>query len=160
MRLTSGCCSGDTCSRVHTRAFREPAHPRTAPPFNLPLSHHLSSETAPSRDLCRPTFGLNEMSAPAGNTQRHDGDTVVVVLAAAAAVTRRRQECSAMYGCDDGNAAEGDGCSDTCSVEAGFSCWGGAGDSRDTCLCTRRRALAYAACCACASSARAPRAYA
>jgi len=46
-------------------------------------------------------------------------------------------ECNPSYGCDDGNTVAGDGCSDTCSIESGFECWGGSGSSQDTCLCTR-----------------------
>ena len=35
--------------------------------------------------------------------------------------------------CDDGNVVNGDGCSSTCSVEAGYSCSGGTSTTKDTC---------------------------
>eukprot|EP00960_Hanusia_phi_P038060 753264-Hanusia_phi.AAC.3 len=35
--------------------------------------------------------------------------------------------------CDDGNTVSGDGCSNVCTVEAGYSCTGGSSSSPDTC---------------------------
>jgi len=38
------------------------------------------------------------------------------------------------FQCDDGNIFDGDGCSASCEVEAGFQCIGGTANNRDTCL--------------------------
>ena len=38
--------------------------------------------------------------------------------------------------CDDGNIESNDGCSDSCSVECGYTCDGGNSSSRDYCLAT------------------------
>lgn len=35
------------------------------------------------------------------------------------------------YYCDDGNTLNGDGCSSTCKVEAGWTCSGGTPTSKD-----------------------------
>ena len=39
-----------------------------------------------------------------------------------------------IHGCDDGNNADGDGCSRDCQVEAGYTCVGGSPNNRDNCL--------------------------
>jgi cysteine-rich repeat protein len=36
-------------------------------------------------------------------------------------------------GCDDGNTVSGDGCSSTCSVEAGYTCLSSGPKQRDFC---------------------------
>lgn len=36
--------------------------------------------------------------------------------------------------CDDGNNINGDGCSNTCSIEAGWTCSGGSSNSKDICV--------------------------
>lgn len=38
------------------------------------------------------------------------------------------------FQCDDGNIRNGDGCSSTCTVEAGFTCDGGTPNTRDVCI--------------------------
>jgi len=35
--------------------------------------------------------------------------------------------------CDDGNTVNGDGCSDNCTIEAGFICFGGSFTSVSIC---------------------------
>jgi cysteine-rich repeat protein len=36
--------------------------------------------------------------------------------------------------CDDGNTANGDGCSSTCIVETGYNCFWGSNTTKDTCV--------------------------
>lgn len=36
--------------------------------------------------------------------------------------------------CDDGNTINGDGCSSTCKIEAGWNCRGGSPNTKDTCV--------------------------
>ena len=36
--------------------------------------------------------------------------------------------------CDDGNNADGDGCSRDCHIEGGYICKGGSPDSPDNCI--------------------------
>ena len=52
------------------------------------------------------------------------------------------RECSAIWGCDDGNLQDGDGCSKECSVESGYDCWRGNLESFSPCLCSRTRVSA------------------
>ena len=52
------------------------------------------------------------------------------------------QECSQIWGCDDGNLEDNDGCSKTCSVESGYKCWRGDIDDYSPCLCARERVSA------------------
>ena len=49
------------------------------------------------------------------------------------------RECSPIWGCDDGNLEDNDGCSKSCSVESGYSCWPGDLNSLSPCLCNRAR---------------------
>ena len=37
------------------------------------------------------------------------------------------------YECDDGNLINGDGCSSTCTIETGYTCWGGDQHVADKC---------------------------
>lgn len=37
------------------------------------------------------------------------------------------------YPCDDGNNANGDGCSDVCTIETGWACAGGTVTTPDVC---------------------------
>jgi cysteine-rich repeat protein len=53
-------------------------------------------------------------------------------------------ECDARRGCDDGNTVRDDGCSEQCSIETAFSCWGGDINTTSTCLCSRSRVSAGA----------------
>lgn len=41
-----------------------------------------------------------------------------------------------VFACDDGNTVNGDGCSSTCTVEAGYVCFGGDSTQADTCVTT------------------------
>lgn len=43
--------------------------------------------------------------------------------------------------CDDGNTISGDGCSNTCSIEPGWTCSGGSGNSKDVCVSAGPSAL-------------------
>ena len=52
------------------------------------------------------------------------------------------QECSQLWGCDDGNVEDNDGCSSTCSVESGYKCWRGDIDDHSPCFCARDRVSA------------------
>lgn len=47
-------------------------------------------------------------------------------------------------GCDDGNTVGGDGCSNVCQVETGWSCSGGSADSKDSCVRQTQNAVSGA----------------
>jgi len=36
--------------------------------------------------------------------------------------------------CDDGDLVNGNGCTSTCTIEAGFECGGGSSTSADSCI--------------------------
>jgi cysteine-rich repeat protein len=41
---------------------------------------------------------------------------------------------SKLIQCDDGNLINGDGCSSTCMIEAGYNCSGGSNTTKDICV--------------------------
>ena len=45
--------------------------------------------------------------------------------------------------CDDGNNINGDGCSNDCQIEVGYTCTGGSPNSRDSCTKTLPQALIF-----------------